>query len=140
MSMDSCQSCSAPVDTDFDVECYEVAHSAGKCICERCREEIEEMLAMPDSERNLPMRKDLPPEYEAIFNEMMDLADAYMGMNGDAKLSDASKMAMTDILHSRWHALRMRYGVKDSDPLPEAPHPRDVFDKVPYELVMGRPH
>jgi hypothetical protein len=34
MSMDICSKCDKPVDTDFDLDCYE----SDKCICEACRE------------------------------------------------------------------------------------------------------
>jgi hypothetical protein len=43
MSMDICHRCDAPVDTDFDLDCYQPDQrdSMGHrdiCICERCRE------------------------------------------------------------------------------------------------------
>lgn len=54
MSMDTCHRCDAPVDTDFDPDCYEpdARHSLKAfpdvCICERCRErEAERLEATP---------------------------------------------------------------------------------------------
>jgi hypothetical protein len=44
MSMDTCHRCDAPVDTDFDLDCYQpypshpVKGAPDICICERCRE------------------------------------------------------------------------------------------------------
>ena len=52
MSMDTCDTCSTLIDTDFDLECYRQASDPRKiwedftkdsvCICEWCREEIED--------------------------------------------------------------------------------------------------
>ena len=48
MSMDRCCQCSRPVDTDFDLECYQpdprhsLAGHPDICICENCREECED--------------------------------------------------------------------------------------------------
>lgn len=50
MSMDTCKRCDAPVDTDFDPDCYEpdARHSLkghpDVCICERCREREQDAL------------------------------------------------------------------------------------------------
>lgn len=47
VSMDICSRCDAPVDTDYDLECYvpDPRHSLKPfhdiCICERCREREE---------------------------------------------------------------------------------------------------
>lgn len=38
MSIDTCARCGAAVDTDFDMECYDVEGDALDCTCERCRE------------------------------------------------------------------------------------------------------
>jgi len=34
MSIDICTKCDAPVDTEFDLDCYENR----ECVCESCRE------------------------------------------------------------------------------------------------------
>jgi hypothetical protein len=50
MSMDRCDRCGAPVDTDFDLDCYQPdpRHSLKPfpdiCICERCREREQDEL------------------------------------------------------------------------------------------------
>lgn len=50
MSMDRCNLCSDPVDTDEDTDCYFVAGQQGNCVCERCRENetpLQRKEAMP---------------------------------------------------------------------------------------------
>lgn len=48
MSIDICDRCDAPVDTDFDADCYQPdpRHSLkgfpDVCVCERCRERAAE--------------------------------------------------------------------------------------------------
>jgi hypothetical protein len=39
MSMDRCCCCDSPVDTDFDLDCYDQPGAKDTdCVCERCRE------------------------------------------------------------------------------------------------------
>lgn len=38
MSMDTCNNCSAAVDTDFNVECYD----SGACLCPYCSDKERE--------------------------------------------------------------------------------------------------
>jgi hypothetical protein len=43
MSIDTCIHCGDWVDTDDDVDCYiTITHDSEICVCERCREKMEE--------------------------------------------------------------------------------------------------
>lgn len=42
MSIDTCASCAAAVDTDFDVNCYVEREGVTMCLCRACRVDGEE--------------------------------------------------------------------------------------------------